>query len=164
MAPNPDHPNEFAALRKLLAWKRHELPPPGYFQRLPDRVIDRIEAEGIQPRSAWWERLLHEVRVEPVVAGAYGLLVGGLLILGLSLSEAVQPEESSASVLGSAWFSAVPSSALAPAGPALVVDPPVNPTDGSSSFNPVLGKPSPFSRALAGSANVQRVSVSYQLR
>jgi hypothetical protein len=162
MPSSPDHPDEFEALRRLLAWKRHELPPPGYFQRLPDRVIDRIEAEGIKPQSTWWERLFYEVRVEPVVAGAYGLLVGGLLVLGLSLSEAVRPEESSASVLGSTWFGAVPASALAPEAPAFAVDPPVNLTDAPSSFNPVLGKPSPFSRAPVGSADLQRVS--YRLR
>ena len=41
---DPDR-QSFEALRRLLALKRHEQPPPGYYEHLRDRVLDRLQID-----------------------------------------------------------------------------------------------------------------------
>ena len=74
---NPD-PENFENLRKLLALKRHEQPPPGYFNRLPDTILSRIKA-GDQPSESFWERLLPRVILRPAFAYGFGLAACAML-------------------------------------------------------------------------------------
>lgn len=78
-----NRPEEFDQLRRLLALKRHEVPPPGFFDRLPDQIMSRIERE---PSSRWEEvldRLLSISWFQTAASGAMALLVGGLLVLAM---------------------------------------------------------------------------------
>ena len=53
MSMYPDSEN-FDQLRRLLAVKRHEQPPPGYFHNFSRQVIARIRAgERAEPANAW---------------------------------------------------------------------------------------------------------------
>jgi hypothetical protein len=70
-------PENFEALRKLMALKRHEIPPPGYFRRLPGTVIARIErGEG---RLTFWERISADFTIRPAFAYAFVLAACGAL-------------------------------------------------------------------------------------
>ncbi len=93
---------EFDRLRKLLALKRREQPPPGYFDHFSDKIMARIEAEGL--RNSWWQRLLPEWEAKPVLACAYGLVVMGLLAIGVGVSQSLDTEEAAAPDLGRPWF------------------------------------------------------------
>ena len=52
MTPSPD---QFKPLLRLLACKRHEQPPPGYFDSFSRKVMARLEADDRSEHSTWWE-------------------------------------------------------------------------------------------------------------
>jgi hypothetical protein len=77
-------PEDFAELRRLLALKRHETPPPGYFSGFSDRVIARIEREDRNRPQPWWQRWLSLAGWSPRLVGTNLALLGGLGLLGFS--------------------------------------------------------------------------------
>jgi hypothetical protein len=87
----------FEPLRRLLALKRHEQPPPGYFHNFSRQVIMRIqfgetgETEGVLERllaeASWLQRIWAAFEAKPVLAGAFGVAICGLLITGLVYSD-----------------------------------------------------------------------------
>ena len=85
-------PNDFEDLRQLLALKRHEKPPPGYFSYLPDKVMMRLEREDLDEYSTWWQWLVRKLDAQPVLAGAYAFAISGLMLLGFKLSQDLQHE------------------------------------------------------------------------
>ena len=93
-------PDDFRDLRRLLALKRHEQPPPGYFKHLPDRVMIRIEREeGLAEHSTWWEWLVRKLDAQPVLAGAYAFAISGLMLLGFKVSQDLQHEANTGGLL-----------------------------------------------------------------
>ena len=94
---NPETEN-FEQLRRLLALKRHEQPPPGYFNNFSGQVIARIKAGERGEDSfnlgrwvwegAWLQRLWSAIETKPALTGAFGVLVCGLLISGIIYSDA----------------------------------------------------------------------------
>jgi hypothetical protein len=80
--------NQTVRVERIIALKRYEQPPPGYFHLLPDRIIHRIEqGEG---RSGFWERWRLAFRVRPALAYALGLTVCGALTAGLYFSPTME--------------------------------------------------------------------------
>ena len=73
---------QFEQLRKLLALKRHEQPPPGYFDRLPRQIISAIEAEQARPEP-WALRIWSMLQGKPAFAGAFGVAMCALVIGGI---------------------------------------------------------------------------------
>jgi hypothetical protein len=97
---NPDSEN-FEQLRRLLALKRHEQPPPGYFNRFSGEVIARIRAgEGRESAAldgtSWVQRLWTLLQGKPAVVGAFGAAVCGLLVAGVLQAERGVPDGSAA--------------------------------------------------------------------
>ena len=102
MSMNQDTEN-FEQLRRLLELKRYEQPPPGYFNNFSCQVIARIklgergeESAGIERllwEAPWLQRIWAAFEAKPVLAGAFGLAMCGLLISGVIYSEKgdVQP-------------------------------------------------------------------------
>jgi hypothetical protein len=87
---NSDSEN-FEQLRKLLALKRHEQPPPGYFNNFSGKVIARIEsASQAEDGLAWLRRLWALVESKPMLTGAFGAAVCALVISGLIFSDDVE--------------------------------------------------------------------------
>ncbi len=70
---------QFETVRRLLAWKRHETPPPGFFARFPDRVRARLETPPLPVWRVWWERLRPAGRWRSALAGGCALAACGLL-------------------------------------------------------------------------------------
>src|SRR3954466_8986378 len=103
----------FDHLRKLLALKKHEQPPPGYFNRLPGKILARIEASELAAQSTWWDWLVARFDARPILACAYGFTISGLLLMGFRLSQVLQTADSdsegaNASLGGGPWLAATP--------------------------------------------------------
>jgi hypothetical protein len=98
MSMTPDH-EDFEQLRRLLALKRHEQPPPGYFNSFSQQVLARIRAGELGADTAPWERWLTSplqrlwltFETKPVLAGVFGAAVCALLISGVVYSERTGP-------------------------------------------------------------------------
>jgi hypothetical protein len=115
---SPDSEN-FEQLRRLMAIKRHEQPPPGYFDGFSAEVISGIRngrtgakdlSEIFEP-APWVVRFLRLLESKPVFAGAFGFSICALLISGIVYSEQMQVQPAPI-----AAFTAAP----APAGISLV--------------------------------------------
>jgi len=87
---NPEQEN-FDALRRLLALKRYEEPPPGYFSELPGRIWSRIEREPAS--ESFWERIFPNIGLSPAFAYSFGLLACGSLFMGILYSLKTEPEQ-----------------------------------------------------------------------
>jgi hypothetical protein len=95
---NSDQEN-FEQLRRLLALKRYELPPPRYFNEFSSQVIARIRAgergesssvlESFFGETSWLQRLWGALESRPAFAGAFGATMCGLLLAGIVYSSNV---------------------------------------------------------------------------
>jgi hypothetical protein len=86
---------DFNQLRRLLKLKRHELPPPGYFNNFSSKVIARIEAGPARPdnlvewlylRMPWLQGVVASLAT-PKAAWACAITASALLISGLMSTE-----------------------------------------------------------------------------
>jgi hypothetical protein len=92
-----ENENNFESLRRLLALKRHETPPPGHFTYFSSQVLQRIRAgdpgtssgwtEDLFGQAPWVEKLLHLFDVKPVFAGAFAGALCLLLFVGIIFAE-----------------------------------------------------------------------------
>jgi len=87
--------NEFVELRKLLALKSHEQPPPGYFSRFSVGVISELRASRRARRStenysdvpSWIVWIFERLQARPAFAGALGTMLCAGLIVGVFFLE-----------------------------------------------------------------------------
>jgi hypothetical protein len=99
MNMQPEHEN-FEDLRRILVLKRYEQPPPGYFNDFSRKIIARIEAgqgevyvsvfEQWLARAPWVLRIFQTFERKPILAGAFGMVVCGLVVSGVVYSENTQ--------------------------------------------------------------------------
>ena len=100
MTMTPEQEN-FESLRRLLVLKRYEQPPPGYFNRFSQQVIERLESgerlteatlfERLGWEASWLQRFWAAFETKPILAGVLGVAVCGLLVGGIVYSEQVEP-------------------------------------------------------------------------
>lgn len=100
-----DMAGEFDGLRRLLALKRRELPPPGFFNDFATRVIFRIESEELaRQESPWWRRSFG-LSTARILAGANLLTVCGLAFVGVSLYLVLSGEIEPVAIASAGWRS-----------------------------------------------------------
>ena len=92
MKPEQEQDTE---VQRMLALKRHEQPPAGFFHGFSDKVIDRIQTAGPAPKLTWRERLSAEFYGVPVYVCVVGVVVVALLVTGLLASLRLPPPKSS---------------------------------------------------------------------
>lgn len=78
-----ENENDFEALRRLLALKRHEVPPPGYFEDFSSRVIGRIRAGEVAQELPWLLRLLQAFEAKPAYPVGLASALCTLLLFGI---------------------------------------------------------------------------------
>ena len=102
---------DFSSLRQLLALKRHEVPPPGYFEHFSTRVIGRIkagEARGESPfvarlteEAPWMLRFMRFFEAKPTMVGGMAaallvVLAGGIWYSGSDSNDLVASDQTPA--------------------------------------------------------------------
>ena len=108
-------PENFDALQKLLALKRHEQPPPGYFDRLPGLILSRLDEPEAEPE--FWSRLLSGFILRPAFAYSLGLVFCGALATGIGYAVRVVPNQAASQPMSSeSWGLAAQTTGLPPDG------------------------------------------------
>ena len=83
--------DNFEALRRLLALKRHEVPPPGYFNNFSGQVISRIRAgaakKGFSIEMSWLFKLFQAFSAKPAFASSFASALCLLLVFGIFFAE-----------------------------------------------------------------------------
>jgi hypothetical protein len=133
----------FESLRRLLALKRHEVPPPGYFDDFPDQVRVRLRTgsrresfslmDELLEQAPWLAKGLEVFEMKPAFAGVFASALCLLLLFGVVYAE--RPESASKPLL-SAAIPAAATSLAAVSPPALAQ--PAEETGIVSSTNPVI--------------------------
>jgi len=100
----------FDKLRVALSLKKHETPPPGYFNRLPGKILARIEASELASQSTWWDWVVERFDARPLLACAYGFTISGLLLMGFRVSQLLQADAKAETTpsFGGTWLAAAP--------------------------------------------------------
>ncbi|HEX3857312.1 MAG TPA: hypothetical protein VHY30_08460 [Verrucomicrobiae bacterium] len=108
--------NNFDALRRLLELKRHETPPPGYFNRFSGQVIARIragEARKSSSKTSWFVKFLQAFEFKPAFAGAFASALLLMLVFGIAFAE--RPDSSLQPLLSNSEQSSGSFAAMTPA-------------------------------------------------
>jgi hypothetical protein len=77
-------PEDLERLRRLLALKRHETPPPGYFRTFSQQVIQRIEAEEQASASSGWRSWFNRFPSANVWLNPNAWIASGLALLAIT--------------------------------------------------------------------------------
>ena len=160
---NQSEPN-FEDLKRLLKIKRHEVPPPGYFNHFSDDVIARIKAgeampagnlaESLQEHAPWIFTLIRLFESKPGVVGGLATSLCVLLVFGLVMTENSDNNTSSMSAFGvnsqtsgqtSPTASATTTTAMASSNPLLTGSPGIamstNPVTSLQPVGTIFGQP-----------------------
>ncbi|MDB6055760.1 MAG: hypothetical protein JWN25_3283 [Verrucomicrobiales bacterium] len=112
---NLETDQQFTSLKAIMALKKHEQPPPGFFNRLPGNIISQIQKEN-SARKTWVEKL-QDFLVRPAIALSFGMAAFGGVIAGVlyGFQNAGSPQASIPLANGS-FASSFPRSAMPQSG------------------------------------------------
>ena len=98
-AENQDQ--DFEKLQQLLKLKRHETPPPRFFNDFSFQVTARIRAgegvrkiedfEDVMSQAPWLHRIWKAIEGKPAVSGLFAAAVCGVLIAGILFVDNTAP-------------------------------------------------------------------------
>ncbi|MGO8764307.1 MAG: hypothetical protein ACLQSR_04125 [Limisphaerales bacterium] len=135
-----DENDDFESLRRLLALKRHEVPPPGYFHTFSSQIISRLELGEYRQEAAaslpWYLSFIQVFETRPAFAGAFASALCLLLVFGI-----VNAERSDVASQPSIFQTADNAAPVAPVASETVAsapDPSTQPILALNSTNPVL--------------------------
>jgi len=134
---NPE-PQNFDQLCKLLALKRHEVPPPRYFNDFSGSVIARLH-QPLPEELSWWQRLGLDFDLRPALMCGVGVLVCGMLSFGLIGAMQIADAENSGDSLASSPMGTPVMAAAAPADFNAASISPLLARQSSSPFNQFAG-------------------------
>jgi hypothetical protein len=89
-------PENFEQLRRLLALKRHEQPPPGYFDEFRAGILDRLQAGDVRRENTterlrwevpWLHRFLEALSAKPALTGVFGAVACAVVLSGVLYAE-----------------------------------------------------------------------------
>lgn len=117
-----ENQQDFDELKRLLKLKRHEVPPPGYFNQFSDQVVSRIRAgeanagesfaERLEVQAPWLLNFIRAFDARPGMIGGFATSLCLLLVLGVVFAE--YSERSAKQALGVAGTASVqPENAIA---------------------------------------------------
>jgi hypothetical protein len=155
MSSNPP-PDTTELMRKLLAIKRYEQPPPGFFRGFPDKVVARIQAASMAGESPWWRQWLIEWTGRPLLTSAYGLLFAGLVVVAVGLAQTPVSNDLHSPVTGAALLPPPGASYHARQSLGLAARPAMEASN--SSVSPVFDAEAALWSASAPHAGIERVS------
>lgn len=158
--------DNFEALRKLLVLKKHEVPPPGYFDQFAGEIRSRLAAgehrqtdlwREMGDEASWLQRLWSSLAAQPALAGAVGMAVCGLMLAGVYFSQSSESGNGGVVVAESWKLTAPVVSPMAGVQPAATML-------ASSSTNPVMAVPAGGSLFDRIGAPGQTAPVSFELK
>ena len=101
---NEPEPN-FEALRKLLAVKKNEVPPPGYFNNFSSQVVSRIrlgeakQSDGLLgslfSEAPWLLKIIQMLEGKPAIAGLFASVMFLFLVAGIVYTDHPQAQPDS---------------------------------------------------------------------
>ena len=140
-----ENENNFESLRQLLAHKRTETPPSGYFNSFSGQIIARIragegkaiqtDAERFFSEAPWLLKLLQAFELKPAFAGAFASALSMLLVFGIIYAE--RPDASAPQPILQASQQSVASFASAAPGISAPAASIVNESNSATSLQPV---------------------------
>jgi hypothetical protein len=126
----------FDELKQLLKLKRHEIPPPGYFNSFSDNVVSRIRAgeageaqhfmgqlqERLHDQLPWLMNKLRILEAKPGLIGGFAVSLCLVLVVGVVLADRSEPASADAGAMASMQATTDPGSAttLAAVAPSVV--------------------------------------------
>jgi len=108
-----ENENDFEALRRLLALKRHEIPPPGYFENFSSQVIGRIRAAESVEQIPFLLRFLQWFENRPAYPVAFASSLCLFLLYGI-VTVQQNPEMAATWTSPKGYISAVTTSPVMP--------------------------------------------------
>jgi len=98
----------FDALLKLMALKKHETPPPGYFDRLPGKIVAQL-GDRKEVKMRFLERIFSGAMLPPQMAYAAGLVFCALAAVGAYYSFKAQPATAASETVATLGYTSLAS-------------------------------------------------------